>query len=111
MGRLPAVGELFWVDTWIYADADKKPRRPLVVVQAPRDWLQRVHVITRTSDTDRSGVEHPAEPALGLSENGVFSLKHYRHVEAQVFVPPAVELIGVLPEPYLGAVLTMWENG
>ena len=42
VGRLPAVGELFWVDTWIYADADKKPRRPLVVVQAPRDWLQRV---------------------------------------------------------------------
>jgi mRNA-degrading endonuclease toxin of MazEF toxin-antitoxin module len=108
--QLPVVGELYWVDPRIYADADQKDRRPVVVVRAPKNQLDRVHVITRTSDTSVPGVQHPADPSLELDKNGVFALKHYRRIEAVEFVPPDVELKGPLPEPYLGRVLDMWEN-
>lgn len=109
MWKAPEVGQVYWIDTRITL-SDQKARRPLVVVQVPVDHLGFVHTITRTSDQDRNGIPHPADASLGLSEDGVFSMKHHRRIAAHDFAPPWVELMGTLPDPYLARVLDMWEN-
>jgi len=106
---LPAVGEIYWVETWIFGGSDPKPRRPAVVVQVPSNQLGFVHVITRTSDTDVHGVRHPRDASIGCNEDGVFAMKHHRSALVSAFMENA-DLVGGLPEPYLSQVQELWET-
>ena len=81
-----------------------------MVVREPTSITDLVVVITRTSDTDVRGVQHPKDPLLGLNMPGVFSLRHLRSAEARLFVATA-ELKGPLPEPYLTRVRELYEKG
>lgn len=108
--QLPQVGELYWAETWIFGGSDPKPERPCVVVREPTSMTDLVVVITRTSDTDRRGVQHPPDSSLDLNKAGVFSLRHLRSAEARLFVA-AAELAGPLPEPYLTQVRELYEKG
>jgi mRNA-degrading endonuclease toxin of MazEF toxin-antitoxin module len=109
--RLPLVGELYWVETWIFGGDDPKPNRPVVVVQAPRTRLHRVHVIARTTNTSIPGVVHSPDSAHhAVNKPGVFSMKFHRSAEAVVFVKPTVELVGVVDPECLTEVLEMWET-
>lgn len=104
--RLPEVGELYWVDAFLFL-GDPERDRPVVVVEAPRDHLDRVSVITRTHDTSVKGVLHPADPKNGCNKPGVFALKNHHRLELSDFVENS-ELAGQLTEPYLSQVLHLW---
>lgn len=108
--KLPRVGEIYLVETWIFGGSDPKQNRPCVVVREPASETDLVMVITRTSDTDVRGVQHPQDPSLRLTLPGVFSLRHLRSAEARLFMA-AVEFRGELPEPYLTRVKDLYEKG
>lgn len=109
--ELPSVGEVYWAETWIFGGSDPKPRRPCTVVRAPVSLTDVVFVITRTTDKELRGVEHPADAGLGLNKPAVFPLTNLRHAEARLFTPPQVERVGILPEPYLSRLLKLYEDG
>jgi hypothetical protein len=110
--RLPQVGDIFWIDPNLmdFGYRDKKPSRPAVVVQAPRDWLDRVTLVTRTSDEDAKGIPHPADPKNGCNKPGVFSRRYWGSIEMVRFVEPLIELRGTLLDPYLEQVVQMWQE-
>ena len=109
---LPILGQVYWVLSWIFIDNDKKERRPVVVVRAPRWENDIVVVMERTSSrTDLRGVAHPPNSKLGLNRPGLWANRFTRHVEERLFRPPSVELMGTLDQPYLEQVLKMWEEG
>lgn len=111
MQALPEIGEVYRVDTWILSGRDPRQSRPAVVVRAPSSDLERVFVITATKDVSQSGVHHPPDRTLGLTLESVFALKHLRSAEARYFEPPQVRLFGKLKDPYLSAVLELYEKG
>jgi hypothetical protein len=109
---LPKVEELYLVDTIIYTFGhDRAADRPAVVICVPPDRASRspIRLVTRTSKlvtrTSKSvpGVRHPADKSLRLDQDGVFS--DLVSVEQQLWMPQNVELLGVLPEPFLSDVL------
>jgi hypothetical protein len=102
---------VYWAETWLFGGSDPKPRRPCVVVRAPASEVDSVHVITRSTEPGIRGVAHPPDPQLDLNEQGTFSLRRLHSAEVRLFQPPQVELKGLLPEPYLGRVLKMYEEG
>lgn len=108
--KLPQLGEVYWTETWIFGGSDPKPERPCVVMREPTSTTDLVVVITRTSDTDVRGVQHPKDPSLGLNKPGAFSLRHLRSAEARLFLA-AGQLRGSLPEPYLTQVKELYEKG
>lgn len=103
---LPSVGQVYLVATIIFQPADKKPRRPVVVVGAPLDLRGRVAVVARTSDTDEDGIAHAADLALGLDKDGVFA--RLKTTEAQLWTPRNVLLRGSLPADVLRDVVARW---
>ncbi|MGH2732279.1 MAG: hypothetical protein ACRDJG_04975 [Actinomycetota bacterium] len=106
----PKVGEVYLAETWIFSGTDPKASRPVVVVREPGHDLERVFVIGRTSDVQVLGVRHAADPSLGLTKPGVFSLRYLRSAEARYFRPPQVKFRGRLPEPFLSQILKLYEN-
>jgi len=46
-GPLPAVGELYQVDTLLFWGGDTKRSRPAVVVDVPRTAFGRIGLVTR----------------------------------------------------------------
>jgi len=109
--KLPAVGEVYWADTWIFGGSDPKPRRPCMVVRAPMSEADVVMVITRTTEPGVRGVTHPPDRTMGLDEPGVFAGRRLHSAEARLFRPPQVEYVGMLPEPYLSQVHNLYEEG
>ena len=102
---LPKVGELYLVSTIIYTFGhDPAADRQAVVICVPPEPASRspIQLVTRTSKT-APGIAHPADMSLGLDRDGVFS--DLVSIEQQLWRPPNVELLGVLPEPFLAAVL------
>jgi hypothetical protein len=102
---LPKVGELYLVDTVIYTFGhDRAADRPAVVICVPPDRASRspIQLVTRTSRAV-PGVRHPADKSLGCDRDGVFS--DLVSIEQQLWTPQNVELLGVLPEPFLSDVL------
>jgi hypothetical protein len=49
------------------------------------------------------GIRHPADRSLTLDRDGTFS--SLESAEQQLWKPENVELLGVLPEPYLNQVI------
>ena len=105
----PSAGELYWVPSHLLP-GDPEDRRPLVVVETPTSNLERIEVITRTHDTRVHGVKHPADPANGCNQPGVFALKNLHRINFEDFVRFA-ERCGTLFEPYLSDVLDLWRSG
>lgn len=108
----PVVGGLYLVDTVLLSAYDPKPRRPAVVIALPPYGLSDPPVLTRTSDTSIRGVQHPRNPALQLSKDGVFGYQYLRHLNIGHFTasPHAVVFLGMLEEEYFAKVLTWWER-
>lgn len=102
---LPTVGELYRVTTIIYTFGhDPAADRPAVVLCAPPPEVPHspIQLVTRTSKRV-PGIAHPADMSLKCDRDGVFS--DLVSVEKQLWTPQNVEYLGVLPEPYLSAVL------
>jgi hypothetical protein len=102
---LPKVGELYLVNTTIYTFGhDPAADRRAVVISVPLDPASRspIQFVTRTSQ-NVPGVRHPADLSLRCDRDGVFS--DLGSAEQQMWTPQSVELLGVLPEPFLSQVL------
>jgi hypothetical protein len=102
---LPKIGELYLVQTTIYAiGTDPAADRPAVVLTVPPEPESKspIQVVTRTSK-NTPGVAHPADIRIGCDRNGVFS--DLVSIEQQLWRPGNVFRLGVLPEPYLSQVL------
>lgn len=106
------VGGLYRVDTVLLSVYDPKPRRPAVVIALPPYGLAHLPVLTRTSDTTVRGVQHPRNPTLELSKDGVFGYAHLRRIDARHFTasPHAVVFLGMLETEYFMQVLAWWEE-
>ena len=98
---LPAVGELYWVDTLLYTASDPAHRRPAVVVDVPEPPHSPIRIATRTTNLDVRGVRHAAQPQWSLQE-GVFS--DLNLVKKSEWRTPRVSLIGSLDASTLDAV-------
>lgn len=103
---LPTVGQVYLVATVLFQPPDKKPHRPFVVVDAPLTLRGRISVVARTTNTDADGIAHGADPALGLSKDGVFAL--LKSVEAQEWTPRNALLYGELPPAVLQQIIRRW---
>jgi hypothetical protein len=102
---LPKVGELYLVSTIVYSFGyDPAADRPAVVIFVPSLLASHspIQLVTRTSRRV-PGVSHPADASLKCDRDGVFS--DLVSVEQQLWRPENVECLGVLPEPFLSAVL------
>lgn len=100
---LPAVGDVYWVETAILDAYDVEPRRPAVVVQVPETLDGRITVVTRTTKPGIPGVAHDPDPDLGLRKPGTFS--YVRTAEARLWKRPHVEWMGTLDEDALKLVI------
>ncbi|MGH3305987.1 MAG: hypothetical protein ACRDOK_30885 [Streptosporangiaceae bacterium] len=100
---LPVEAEVYWVRTMILWSADKKPTRPVVVIEAPPTSLGRVLVVTRTTDVKRRGVPHDAMPEIGLSRCGVFA--DFGSAEATLWTRRNARRLGILPASVFRQVL------
>lgn len=102
---LPAVGELYLVNSLLYHSNDPAASRRAVVLSVPPTETPGayIQIATRTSDTSMPGVRHPADFAVHCDLDGVFS--ELRVCLAESWRPGNVRLLGVLPEPYLTSAL------
>jgi mRNA-degrading endonuclease toxin of MazEF toxin-antitoxin module len=109
----PRLGGLYWIDTALMTGKDPKPRRPAVVIRLAPVGLDVVTVLTRSTQVlDLHGVFHPKNPALGLTKDGVFALKHVRSLDPKYFgVQHAVEFVGDVEPSTLAQLLQLWEDG
>jgi len=99
---VPRTGMVYWVDTTILPPGDPEDLRPVVVVDTPGGRDGTVTVVAR-SGTDDFGVEHPADPRLGLSGAGRFSRCHA--VPGRLWTSRDVTPIGPLDHDVLAAVV------
>lgn len=89
-------GQIYRVHTSILSRRDAHPDafRPTLVVTVNRDrFVDKVFVVTRTSDVQEEGVSHGARIDAGLTKDGVFSPKWYQSVELMEFCPPFVQYL------------------
>jgi hypothetical protein len=100
---LPMEGELYWISTVILWGGDRKPTRPVVVIEAPPSRLARIAVVTRTTDTMRKGVPHRPIPEIGLTRPGVFA--DLRSAEKVLWTPRNACKLGVLPQEVFNDVM------
>jgi hypothetical protein len=92
---------VYWVETTMLPAGDPEDRRPVVVVGVPDGPGGTVTVVSR-STADGFGVEHPADPGLGLATAGHFSRAH--PVQAGTWTAGDVTPIGPLDPATLAAV-------
>jgi mRNA-degrading endonuclease toxin of MazEF toxin-antitoxin module len=100
---LPEIGDLCWANSEIFWSGDKKPTRPVVVIETPADGLGRIAVVKRTTDTTRKGVPHDPMPEVGLNKPGVFA--DFTSTEALLWTPRNVRRLGKLSEEVLAKIL------
>jgi hypothetical protein len=107
---LPEVGDVFLTETLIFANGDHATARPVVVVRAPRNKLDYVTVIQRsTTATTRQGVDHPVDDALGCDRPGRWVLDYQRSARCDQFLGTAGHT-GELGDAYLLPLIEMWEQ-
>ena len=101
---LPEQGQLYLVNTLVYAGSDPAADRPAVVITAVPDEPSHrpIQIVTRTSQEVR-GVLHPADESLKCDKDGVFS--RLTSVERLLWTPRNVTYLGDLPDLYLAAVV------
>jgi hypothetical protein len=100
---LPGVGEVYWVDSAIIDPKDKKPDRPVLVVDVPATLNGRITIVTRTTNEGRApGIPSPVDQELGLNKPGVWG--YLRSAESNLWTPSMVEYRGVVDLAVLLAV-------
>jgi hypothetical protein len=99
---LPQIGELYLVTTIIYGHDPAADRPAVVLTVTAQPTHTPIQLVTRTSKRV-PGVPHPADTSLKCDRDGVFS--DLVSVERQLWTPQNVEYLGVLPEPFLSAVV------
>jgi hypothetical protein len=102
----PEVGGLYWVDTVIIWSGDRKPSRPVVVLEVPPRGIGRILMVTRTSDVARTGVYHEAMPEIGLNKPGVFG--NLASAEASLWTRRNVEYLGALPSATFDKIMSRY---
>jgi hypothetical protein len=100
---LPAVGELYRIQTIIVQPPDQHNTRPVVIVSCPRDLTGRISFVCRTSDTSAKGIAHSRDRSLGLSKAGVFD--RLRSTEAQLWTPRNVAKLGLLESALVSEII------
>lgn len=103
---LPTAGELYWVESLLYAASDRAHRRPAVVLDVPGPPHSPIRIVTRTTDLRVRGTQHAAQPQWGLTA-GVFS--DLNLVKKNEWWGPRVTLIGVLDVVTMNAVRMRFE--
>jgi len=101
-------GNVWHAPSFVLSGGDVKPGRPVVIVQGPR--YGRVQVWARTTQLDERGIMTPARLLPRLTKPGVFAYRHTHSIDVARLRAPACEHLGMLPEPYLGALLEEWER-
>lgn len=99
---LPEPGMVYWVETTILPPGDPERRRPVVVLTAPATVNGTISVVAR-STTDGFGVDHAADPRLGLSTPGRFSRRH--PVQGRLWTSLNVRPVGHLDAADFSAVV------
>ncbi|WP_343946674.1 hypothetical protein [Williamsia maris] len=102
---LPEIGQVYQINTIAYTfGTDPAAERPAVVLTVPpvAGSFAPIQIVTRTSQSV-PGVTHPADSALKLDKDGVFST--LGSVEQSLWQPGNVQLLGWLPNPYLTRVI------
>ena len=103
----PQPREMYRVDTEVLSirDAKRDRMRPVVVLQVVTA-VARVFLCTRTTqEEDRSGVFHPKNADLDLSNDGWFRRRWYQSIDLGMFRSPNVERLGWLDEQTHAAVV------
>lgn len=107
---LPEVGDVFMTDTLVFADGDHALGRPVVVVRAPRNAVDYVTVIQRSSTAkEQKGVDHPKDAALGCNRDGRWVIEYQRSAHCDQFLATGT-LRGRLDDAYLVPLIAMWEQ-
>lgn len=111
MSCSPRPGELYLFRTVLLSGRDKKPYRPGVVLAPPPAGLSDVPLLMRTTVLCEKGVGHQANPALGLSKEGVFGFRHQRYLDVRFFgVAGAVKYLGMLEASCFAEIRRWWET-
>jgi mRNA-degrading endonuclease toxin of MazEF toxin-antitoxin module len=103
-------GSVWFVSSYLLSGGDVKDERPVVIVQGPRAGVTIVVVWARTTDATVKGILTPAGVVDGLNKPGVFAPRHQHFMEVSGLREPACRYLGQLPEPFLSAVLSLWES-
>lgn len=107
---LPEVGDVYLTDTLIFANGDHAADRRVVVVRAPRNKLDYVTVIQRsTTAKDKDGVDHPVDNTLACDLPGKWVLDYQRSARCDQFLASA-DHKGKLHDTYLVPLVEMWEQ-
>lgn len=107
----PAPGLLYRVDTTRLTGMDPKPQRPAVVLALPAVGLTTVRLLMRTTQTHVRGIAHAANPALGLTKDGVFAFTYLRSIELRDFSNPRfVAYLGQLDSATWTQIEQWWER-
>lgn len=107
---VPEVGDVFLTDTLAFANGDHAATRRVVVVRAPRNQLDYVTVIQRSTTAKAlKGVDHPVDQALGCDRPGRWVLEYQRSARCDQFLA-AADHMGSLDEAYLVPLIEMWEQ-
>jgi mRNA-degrading endonuclease toxin of MazEF toxin-antitoxin module len=101
-------GHVWFTASHVLSGNDVKAGRPVAIVQGPR--FGRVQVWARTTQLDVRGIMTPARVLPGLTRPGVFAPRHTHSIEVERFREPVCRYLGLLPEPYLKALLDEWER-
>lgn len=107
---LPRQGSVYLADTLVFNNGDHAEARPVVVMRAPRRWMDYVTFLQRTSKCFHlPGVDHPPSPSLGLDRRGKWIFDYQRSVRADEFLAYRFEYRGDLEPEYLRLLLAAWE--
>ncbi len=106
----PKVGAVYLADTLVFNNGDHADARPVVVVRPPRRRMDYVTFIQRSSTCFHlAGVDHPAEPSLGLDRDGRWVLAFQRSIREDEFSSYGFEFRGKLDDVYLSRLIDAWE--
>jgi hypothetical protein len=101
---VPTVQHLYWLRTTVLPPGDPEDHRAVVVLDAPPSTAGTISVVTRSGAgaPDDTGVDHPADPRLGVSAPGRFVRRH--PVQGRLWTPANVTPIGRLDDATFAAV-------
>lgn len=99
---LPVAQTVYRVQTSLLPTPDPEVHRAVVVLAAPATTTGTVAVVARSS-ADGFGVEHGADPHLGLSSPGTFSRR--LPVQAQLWTSSLATPLGRLDDATFDAVV------
>lgn len=106
----PPVGAVYMATTLVFNNGDHAEVRPVLVVRTPRRLMDYVTFIQRSSTCFHlRGVDHPADPQLGLDRAGRWVFDFQRSIREDEFSSYGFDYRGQLEVQYLTGLLEAWE--